>query len=139
MLVNTQGIYERSNSSQMLDNNMRLQTSRTSIKAVHIGSICLVIRTQNKAVVSIQGVDILYEQILGGHRKLLLNVPCSGNEVILFIKPLPIEPYVCAVYCELWCQIICFICVSRYVGIFHVGVFLCIRDTCIGLCIYVSI
>jgi len=50
VFVNTPRAYERLNFSLRLENNLWRQTS---IDTAHIGIICLVVRTQNKAEVSI--------------------------------------------------------------------------------------
>jgi len=43
LLINTPRAYKRPNSSLRLENNLRHQTSRTSIIMVHIYMICVVI------------------------------------------------------------------------------------------------
>jgi len=66
-----------------LENNLRRQTSRMSIDTVHIGRNCVVIRTQNKAEVSIWGVEMFFiYRFLLVHRKVLLNVYCGIKVVI---------------------------------------------------------
>ena len=68
------------------ENNLRRQTSRTSIGTVHIGRICLVIRTQTKAEVSIWSVEMFFRyRFLLDHRKLLLNVNCGVKVAIICI------------------------------------------------------
>ena len=84
MFINTPRAYKRHNISLGLENHLRRQTSRTSIGTVHRDRICLAIRTENKAEVSICGVEMLYIYIyiyiymfLLDHRTLLLNVNCD--------------------------------------------------------------
>jgi len=61
MLVKAPMAFERLHFSLRIENNLRLQTSRTSIDKVHIGRICLVIRTQNKVEIRICGIKVFYE------------------------------------------------------------------------------
>jgi len=69
MFINAQRVYERPNFSLRLENNLRHQTSRTSIETVLIGRIYLVILAQNKAEVNICGVEFPMSRFLVNHRK----------------------------------------------------------------------
>jgi len=93
---------------RLLENNLRRQISRPSIDTVVIGETVLVIWTQNKAEVSICGVEIyiyiyiyIYRFLLD-HRKILLTVNCGVKIVILCRLYLAIEPHARVVYCQLY-------------------------------------
>ena len=83
IFVSTPRAYTRPNSSLRLEKNLydvRL-VGRVSIYTVHISRIYLVIRTQNKAEVSIWGVEMFYIQVSFGPQKITVE-------------------------CKLWCQIV---------------------------------
>ena len=74
MFVDTLRVYKRPDFSLRSEKNFDARlVGRVSIYTVHIGRIYLVIRNQNKAEVSILGV----EMFLLGHIKFLLNVNCG--------------------------------------------------------------
>ena len=60
MLDNATKAYESHNFSFLLETKLRRQTSRMSIETVDIGRFCLVIQIQNKAEVSIWGVEMFH-------------------------------------------------------------------------------
>ena len=75
MFVNTPRAYKRHNFSLRLEKNLQRQTSRTCIETVHIGRIYLVIRTHNKAEVSIWSIEMFFIQVSFAQQKS--NVECK--------------------------------------------------------------
>jgi len=81
MFVNMLRVYKRPNFSLSLEKNFDTRLiRRISIYMVHIGRIYLVIRTQNKAEVSIWGAKIFYIQVSFGPQKI------SGVKVVIICK-----------------------------------------------------
>jgi len=80
MFVNTLRVYKRLTFSLRLEKNFDARlVRRLSIYMVHIGRIYSVIRTQNKAEVSIGGVEMFYIQVSFGPQQITVE-------------------------CKLWCQ-----------------------------------
>ena len=65
----------------------RRRTYRTSVRMVVIGRICLAIRTENGAEISICPIEMFFMRRLSlSHSKLLLNVNCVVEVFILYTR-----------------------------------------------------
>ena len=89
MLVNGPMTYKRPNFPLRLEKNLKRQTCRSTIDTVDIGRICLISQTQNKAGISIWGIEMFYVQISFDPQKITAE-------------------------CKLWCQSIYLTYVSRH-------------------------